>query len=203
MAKVVKVSLPPLQRVCDDDMRACRQPDTDKTICKLARQPMHAHTAAGAAYTPTPPRPQVKDVTVKKMKGLEEAREAVESERDALKATVAALSRDVEAAKRDAAAERRRLDELAAERDVLDRLRTQVGCLHCALCMHARACCFACRASCCKLLLRPPRLPARPHAPLLPCAGRLCDTEAGRPAAHDRGHQAQHGAGAGVVQVRP
>ncbi|KAF6263859.1 hypothetical protein COO60DRAFT_1457868 [Scenedesmus sp. NREL 46B-D3] len=58
---------------------------------------------------------KVKDATMKKMKSLEEAKECVESERDALKATVASLS----------GTEQKKLDELAHERDILNKLRTQ------------------------------------------------------------------------------
>jgi hypothetical protein len=69
---------------------------------------------------------QVKDATMKKMKSLEEAKEAVESERDGLKATVASLKRDVDAARQAASSEQKKLDELAHERDILNKLRTQV-----------------------------------------------------------------------------
>jgi predicted nucleic acid-binding Zn-ribbon protein len=70
---------------------------------------------------------QVKDATMKKMKSLEEAKEAVESERDGLKATVASMKRDVDAARQAASSEQKKLDELAHERDILNKLRTQVG----------------------------------------------------------------------------
>jgi predicted nucleic acid-binding Zn-ribbon protein len=68
----------------------------------------------------------VRDVTLKKMKSLEEAKEAVESERDTLKATVSSLERDVEAARRTTETEKKKIDELAHERDILNKLRTQV-----------------------------------------------------------------------------
>eukprot|EP00775_Hariotina_reticulata_P010077 gene10077-10232_t len=68
---------------------------------------------------------KVRDVTLKKMKSLEEAKEAVESERDALKATVASLERDVEASRRTTETEKKKIDELAHERDILNKLRTQ------------------------------------------------------------------------------
>lgn len=63
---------------------------------------------------------------MKKMKSLEDAKEAVESERDGLKATVASLKRDVDAARQAASSEQKKLDELAHERDILNKLRTQV-----------------------------------------------------------------------------
>uniref|UniRef100_A0A383VEV0 Cilia- and flagella-associated protein 58 central coiled coil domain-containing protein n=1 Tax=Tetradesmus obliquus TaxID=3088 RepID=A0A383VEV0_TETOB len=68
---------------------------------------------------------KVKDATMKKMKSLEDAKEAVESERDGLKATVASLKRDVDAARQAASSEQKKLDELAHERDILNKLRTQ------------------------------------------------------------------------------
>lgn len=68
---------------------------------------------------------KVKDTTLKKIKALEEQKDAVETERDALKAAVASLERDVEAERHATAAEKKRLADLAHERDVLNKLRTQ------------------------------------------------------------------------------
>lgn len=60
------------------------------------------------------------------MKSLEEAKEAVEAERDGLKGAVASLERDVEAARQAVVSEQKKMDELAHERDILNKLRTQV-----------------------------------------------------------------------------
>eukprot|EP00882_Tetradesmus_deserticola_P031111 GHRQ01035164.1.p1 GENE.GHRQ01035164.1~~GHRQ01035164.1.p1 ORF type:complete len:612 (+),score=349.69 GHRQ01035164.1:203-1837(+) len=68
---------------------------------------------------------KVKDATMKKVKSLEEAKETVESDRDVLKATVASLKRDVDDARQVASSEQKKLDELAHERDILNKLRTQ------------------------------------------------------------------------------
>lgn len=70
---------------------------------------------------------QVKDSTLKKMKALEDAKEAAEADAGTLKMHVASLERDVEAAKKEAESERKKLEELHHEREILNKLRSQVG----------------------------------------------------------------------------
>jgi predicted RNase H-like nuclease (RuvC/YqgF family) len=69
----------------------------------------------------------MKDATLKKVKSLEEAQEVLNTERDTLKIHIASLEREVETAKRAADFERKKMDELARERDILNKLRTQVN----------------------------------------------------------------------------
>ena len=68
----------------------------------------------------------MKDATLKKVKSLEEAQEVLTTERDTLKIHIASLEREVETAKRAADFERKKMEELARERDILNKLRTQV-----------------------------------------------------------------------------
>lgn len=65
-------------------------------------------------------------MTLKKVKGLEDAQETLIAERDALKLTIGSLEREVEAAKRVMDAERKKVEELSRERDIMNKLRTQV-----------------------------------------------------------------------------
>lgn len=70
---------------------------------------------------------QVHDATLRKVKALEEARESSETERDTLRAVVMSLERDVSLARHETDLERRKLADLMHERDVLNKLRTQVN----------------------------------------------------------------------------
>ncbi|GBF96803.1 flagellar associated protein [Raphidocelis subcapitata] len=80
---------------------------------------------------------KVRDAALKKAKAADDARDAVETERDALRGQIASLERDVAAAKQarlgsgdcglsggEAEVERRRLEDLGRERDVLIKLRS-------------------------------------------------------------------------------
>ncbi len=70
---------------------------------------------------------KLREQTVKKTKQLEEQRGDVEKERDTLRAELASLERDLESRQKEVDAEKKKLEELMRERDVLNKLRSQVG----------------------------------------------------------------------------
>ncbi|KAI8476303.1 MAG: flagellar associated protein [Monoraphidium minutum] len=67
---------------------------------------------------------KVRDAALKKAKAADEAREALEAERDGLKGAISTLEREVAAAKQEGDAERRRLEDLKHERDILLKMRS-------------------------------------------------------------------------------
>ncbi|KIZ06593.1 Coiled-coil domain-containing protein [Monoraphidium neglectum] len=67
---------------------------------------------------------KVRDAALKKTKAAEEAREALEAERDSLRSQIASLERDVAVAKQEGEAERRKLEDLKHERDILLKMRS-------------------------------------------------------------------------------
>ena len=69
---------------------------------------------------------KLREQTAKKIKQLEDQRAEVEGERDALKLEISSLEHDLESKTRETDAEKKKLEELLRERDILTKLRSQV-----------------------------------------------------------------------------
>ena len=69
---------------------------------------------------------QIREATVLKLKALEKHKEEVEAQREELRAEIQSLGKEVELQRKLAEQERKRQEELLRERDVLNKLKTQV-----------------------------------------------------------------------------
>jgi uncharacterized protein (UPF0335 family) len=69
---------------------------------------------------------QIREATVLKLKALEKHKEDVEAQREELRAEIQSMGKEVELQRKLAEQERKRQEELLRERDVLNKLKTQV-----------------------------------------------------------------------------
>mmetsp|Transcript_12291 Transcript_12291/g.30037 ORF Transcript_12291/g.30037 Transcript_12291/m.30037 type:complete len:870 (-) Transcript_12291:348-2957(-) len=68
---------------------------------------------------------KLREAAAKRIKALEDGREEVEKERDILKQTIASLEADLESKGKEVDGEKKKLEELTRERDILTKLRSQ------------------------------------------------------------------------------
>lgn len=70
---------------------------------------------------------KLREQTAKKIKQLEDSKVEVERERDGLKTQISGLEQELDSKAKEVENEKKKLEELMRERDILTKLRSQVG----------------------------------------------------------------------------